>query len=581
MARRVQLAVTAIAITAVGLAGCGSPSSNSKDKGSSGNTGQINTAIQGIDRNAKGPAPDVPGFHKGGTLTVYSQSTPNTLDPTNTYYTDSSEIGKLLYRTPTQYDVRQGKPVLVPDLTDLGTTSADGLTWTFKLQPNIKYADGTPIKVEDMAYAIKRSFAHDVFDAGPTYQLAYFKDGDKYKGPYKSGDTYDGVETQGTDTLIIHLAKKFPDLPYFMTFPMFTPIPKAKDTKQDYQNNPMTTGPYMFDSFTPGSELKLKKNPNWDPNTDPARHQYVDAWDFKWAQDDVKTQTQVLNSSGPDASAINYANIDASLVQQVLGGKQSQLVQGQSPCNIVWQLDSRKIPLEVRKAIATAWPYDAEWKAAGVNPYTAERSTTILPPSIPGYQKYTPLPGLNDAGAGDPAAAKQQLQSAGKLGFEVSWYYDNTKPIPQQVSQVRADALTKAGFKVKAIGVSTADLRTKIGDYNAPVNLGQSPRGWCSDWPTGDSWFPVLFQSHSIADGNSWGELSDKTLDAEIDADAALPSDQATPKWAALDQKIMGMYIAIPFYYDKMALVQGTNVGTTQGDATMGMPFFQAMYLKS
>jgi peptide/nickel transport system substrate-binding protein len=578
---RVRLALTATAVLALGLAACGSPSSNNKDT-SGGDTGKINTAVEGIDRNAKGPAPDVPGAHKGGTLTVYAQSTPNAFDPTNIYYVDAAEIGRLLYRTPTQYDVRQGKPVLVPDLTDLGTPSADGLTWTFKLQPNIKYADGTPIAVGDIAYAIKRSFAHDVYTGGPTYQLQYFKDGSTYKGPYKSGDTYSGVETQGTDTLIIHLAKKFPDLPYYMTFPMFTPIPKAKDTKQDYQNNPMTTGPYMYDSFVPGSELKLKKNPNWDPNTDPARHQYVDGWDFKWGQEDVKTQQQILASSGPDANAINYDNIDGSLIQQVVGGKQSQLVQGQSPCVRAWSMDTRKIPdIQVRKAIATAWPYDQIWKAAGYNPYIAERASTILPPSVPGYQKYPALPGLNGTGPGDPAAAKKLLADAGKPNFEISYYYDNTKPIPQQVSQVESAGLTAAGFKVKAIGVSTADLRTKTGDYDAPVNFGQSPAGWCSDWPTGNSWFPVLFQTHAISDGQSWGMLSDKALDAEIDADSQLPSDQATAKWGALDQKIMGMYVALPRDYEKMAVVQGTNVGTTQGDATMGLPFFQAMYLKS
>ncbi|MCU7728533.1 ABC transporter substrate-binding protein [Actinoplanes sp. KI2] len=579
MARRVQLAVAATAAVALGLTGCGSPSSNNKESGK-GDTGTINTAVQGIDRNAKGPAPEIAGAHKGGTLTVYSQSTPNTLDPTNIYYVDSNEIGKLLFRTPTQYDVRQGKPVLVPDLTDLGTVSSDNLTWTFKLQPNIKYADGTPVAVDDLAYAVKRSFAHDVYDAGPTYQLIYFKDGDKYKGPYKSGDTYAGVETQGTDTLIIHLAKPFPDLPYYLTFPAFTPIPKAKDTKQNYQNNPMITGPYMYDVFTPGTELKLKKNPNWDPNTDPARHQYVDAWDFKWGQDDVKTQTQVLNSSGPDASAINYMNIDASLVQQITA-KQDQLVQGQSPCTRVWQMDTRKIPLEVRKALATGWDYDSVWTAYGFNPYTAERASTVIPPSIPGYTKYPALPGLSGAGKGDPAAAKQQLQAAGKLGFEISYYYDNTKPIPQQVSQAISNSLTASGFKVKAIGVSTADLRKKTGDYDAPVNFAQSPRGWCSDWPTGNSWFPVLFQTHSISDGQSWGMLSDKALDAEIDSIAALPSDQASAKWGALDQKIMGMYVAIPMDYEKMALVKGTNVGAVQGDATVGMPLFQSMFLKS
>jgi len=255
-------------------------------------------------------------------------------------------------------------------------------------------------------------------------------------------------------------------------------------------------------------------------------------------------------------------------------------VKGDSPCTRVWQLDSRKIPLEVRKAIALAWPYDQVWKAYGFNPNTAERASTILPPSIPGYQKYTPLDGLTGVGQGDPAKAKAALAAAGKSNFEISYYYDNTKSIPQQVSQVITQGLTAAGFKVKAIGVSTADLRTKTSNYDAPVNLGQSPRGWCSDWPTGNTWFPVLFTSGSTAAGTTWGMLNDKALDAEIEADSQLPPEQATPKWAALDQKIMGMYIAIPMDYEKSALVQGTNVGTTQIDATMGMPFFPAMYLK-
>src|SRR3712207_8726223 len=66
----------------------------------------------------------------------------------------------------------------------------------------------------------------------PYTTLFRSKDGDKYKGPYKSGDEYSGVETQGTDTLIIHLAKPFSDLPYFMTFPMFTPIRSEEHTSE-------------------------------------------------------------------------------------------------------------------------------------------------------------------------------------------------------------------------------------------------------------------------------------------------------------------------------------------------------------
>jgi len=298
--RRLKTTIALAAVTAMAVVGCSSPSSNN-DGSNTG--GDIKGQEKSVDPDAKGPAKDVPGAKKGGTLTVYSQSTPNTFDPTDIYYVDSNEISRLMIRTPTQIDLRNGKPVLVPDMTDLGTPSADGLTWTFKTKGSFKYDDGTEVKIEDFAYAVKRSFAHDVFANGPTYQMQYFKDGDKYKGPYTGGLDYSGVETSGTDTLIIHLAKPFPDLAFYMTFPMFGPIPQAKDTKDNYKNKWLSTGPYGLDSYTPGTELKLKKNPNWDANTDPVRHQYADSWDFKWGVDDVANQKQVLNSVGPDATS--------------------------------------------------------------------------------------------------------------------------------------------------------------------------------------------------------------------------------------------------------------------------------------
>jgi len=576
--RRTKVALVTATAVALALSGC-SPSGGNNEANP---TSTIGTQTSALDPTAKGPAAEVPGAKKGGTLTVYSQSTPNSFDPTDIYYVDSNEIGKLIFRTPTQFALRNGKPVLVPDLTDLGKVSDDKLTWTFKLQSGMKYADGTAVKVEDLAYAIKRSFAHDVFENGPTYQVQFFKDGDKYKGPYTGGDTYSGVETQGTDTLIIHLAKPFSDLPFYMTFPMFTPIPQAKDTREAYRNMPLATGPYQFDTFTPGTELKLKKNTNWDPNTDPVRHQYVDAWDFKWGVDDVQNQQQILNGTGPDAAAVNYGNFDSSLIPQLTGDKKSLLITGDSPCTIVWNIDTRKITdVNVRKAIAVAYPQDAYFKTAGLNDYTAEPASTVMPPSVPGYTKYTPLEGLSGKGAGDPAAAKKLLETAGKVGFELSWYYDNTKPIPQQITQLRKDALTAAGFTVNPIGVPTATLRSKTGDYDAPVNLGQSPGGWCSDWPSGGSWFPVLFQTHSIDDGQSWGFMADKTLDQQIDDIANLPADQATAKWGDLDKKILGMYVAIPLYYNKLANIRGTAVGGAEGDGTMGMPFFVNMFVKS
>ncbi|ADB31762.1 extracellular solute-binding protein family 5 [Kribbella flavida DSM 17836] len=579
--------ITAVAATVMlTVAACGSPSSNNNTGGS--NTGDAGTAQEkATDPSVKGPAPEIEGAKKGGTITVLSDVTPDTFDPTNIYYTDGNQIGKLIYRALTQYklDEKTGKPILVPDLAeDLGTKSADGLTWTFKLKQGIKYMDGTEVKAEDYAYAIKRSFAHDLYDAGPTYQLQFFKDGDKYKGPYAAGgDNYAGVETPDNSTLVIKLAKKFDDLPFYAAFPMFTPIPKAKDTKKNYEQKPMTTGPYQVESLTPGSQLVLSKNPNWDPNTDPVRYQYPDKFDFKFAQDTIKVQRQVLASSGPDANALNYSNLDVSLYPEVKD--QSQIIKGGSPCTITWPLDTRKIPFEIRQLIAKAYPFDSWRKVAGLDPQSAIPASTILPPAVPGHEKYE-LPGLVGKGKGaeDEAVAaevKAKLKELGKENFELSWYYSNDDKIATQVNQLRTQVFQKAGFKVKAIGVPKAKIRTLTGDQNAPVNVGKTPAGWCSDWPSGTSWFPVLFKSDAIALGNSIGQLQDKALDAEIDRIAAMDPNQQLKEWSKVDRTVLEKHLPlVPLYYAASAFPVGKNIGHAINDVTQGMPEFTSLYLK-
>jgi peptide/nickel transport system substrate-binding protein len=578
--------ITAVAATVMlAVAACGSPSSNNGSN-SGGTAQQGSTQEKATDPTAVGPAKEVEGAKKGGTVTVLSDVTPDTFDPTNTYYVDGNQIEKLMYRSLTQYklDEKTGKPVLVPDLAeDLGTRSADGLTWTFKLKKGIKYNDGTPVKAADYAYAIKRSFAHDLYDAGPTYQIQFFKDGEKYKGPYASGDNYSGVETPDDNTLVIHLAKKFDDLPFYAAFPVFTPIPKSRDTKKNYEQKPATTGPYQLASYTPGTELKLSKNPNWDPATDPVRHQYVDGWDFKFSQDLIKAQRQVLASSGPDANTLSYTNLDVSLLPEVQD--QSQLVKGDGPCTITLPMDTRKIPIEVRKLVAEAFPYDSYRKVAGLNPNDDPPASTILPKAVPGFEKYE-LPGLTGTGTGAEDAAvaadvKAKLKALGKSNFELSKYYSIDDKIQTQLNQLYKQTFEKAGFTYKSIGVPKAKIRTYTGDQEAPVNLGKTPAGWCSDWPSGTSWFPVLFKSDAIGLGNSIGQLSDPKLDADIDRVSAMTPNEQLKEWSKIDKEVMENYLpALPLYYSASNYPVGKNIGHAVNDVTQGMPEFTSIYLK-
>jgi peptide/nickel transport system substrate-binding protein len=571
------------AVASLGLtAACGAPSTKSPT--ASNGTGAGGPASAVLLPDAKGPSPEVPGAKKGGTLIVTYATAPSGMDPSSQYYVDTAAILNLTNRALTAFTMRGGKSVLVPDLaTNLGTPSANGLDWTYTLKDGLKYEDGTAVKAEDIAYAIKRSFAQEELPGGPTYQNDTFKGGDTYKGPYKDGDSFDGVSTPNDKTVVIHLRKKFETLPYFVSFSQFTPIPKAKDTKLSYSNHPLATGPYMFKSFTQGTSLKLVKNPSWDPNSDAARHQYLDEYDFNFGQDTIKTQQAILASNGPDARTLNWLDgVDAQFVSQVNGDKKAQFVSGPSPCVVTVNLDSRKMPLAVRQALAVAYPWTDVNKAAGITSTSAAPASTLIPPQVPGWLDFK-IDGLTGTGNGDAAKAKAMLAAAGKSGFQLDYYYSNDDAIAQQTNIVRKAAFLKAGFQVHDMGVTTAVRRKLAGDPNSPINMGQSPAGWCFDWPSGDSIFPPTVSSTVMkAGGTGWGNLSEPKIDAEISRILALPITGQGAEWGKFDKFLMTNYLpALPWYYDKANILFGTKVHNVVNDPNHGVPALSDIWVDS
>jgi len=567
-----------VALSAVGalsLAACGgSPADNAKSGKTTDSSGG-GPASSAFLPDAVGPAPAVSGSKTGGTLTIAYASAPQTLDPSANYYQDTNVILKLTNRTLTVFSVRDGKSVLVPDLaTDLGKLSADKLTWTFKLKPGLKYEDGTLIKAADIVYAVERSLAHEELPGGPAYQDEFLKDGTTYKGPYKdAAKTFGGAEAPDDSTVVFHMAKPMQSFPYFASFSQFSPIPKAKDNKDQYTNHPLASGPYMFKSYNKGENLTLVKNPNWDAKSDPARHQFPDTILFNFAKDPIPSQTAILASNGADASTLNWDPVDASLVQQVMpgGAKASQLVTGASPCVEYFSMDTRKIPLEVRKAIAVAFPYDQIRKAIGATPLSYKPATSISAAQVPGMTPFV-VNGLTGQGKGDPVKAKAMLAAAGKADFELSWYYSTDRPSSAASNEVRKQAFTAAGFKVKAIGGLRADIRKRVAEPNAPVNMLQGPAGWCYDWPNGDSIIPPIMGSAVLATGQSVGFLTDKKVDSEIARISALDVAKQGPEWSTLDKYILETLLpTIPFSYDQSNALFGNKVHNVVNDPNIGL----------
>ena len=557
--------------------GDASPSGDASGDASSGGT----QASAGLVPDATGPAEEVEGATKGGTLRILSAGSPSTFDPSAQFYQDVNAILNLTNRRLTQYRTNaDGTSELVPDLaTDLGTESEDGLTWTFTLKDGLKYEDGSDITAEDVAYGIKRSFAQEELPGGPTYQNEFLKGGDSYKGPFQDEGDFEGVKVVDDKTIEIHLAKKWPTLPYFAGFTQMGPVPQDKDTKEKYGDKPVASGPYKFKEYVKGTKLVLEKNDQWDPATDPARHQYPDTIEYSFGQDSEKLAQQVASSSGPDEYSLSYDGVPTNIYDKMTGEAKDRLVTNSSPCVYYASMDTRKIPLEVRKAIAAAWPYEQIRQASSSTDLEYEPTGAYMVKSVPDFEP-EPTEGLTGEGQGDPEAAKKMLAEAGEEGFELSWYYSVDNPVAQKTNAVRKQALEAAGFTVKDQGVPRAEIRELIQASDAETNMLMGPAGWCYDWPVGDAVYPAIFDGAVAESGHSVGFLDEEKVNSELDRIKELPVEEQGPEWAKFDKMIRDEFLpALPIEETKSTAIFGNKVHNVRLDPNTGMPDFAGIYV--
>jgi peptide/nickel transport system substrate-binding protein len=518
----------------------------------------------------------------GGTITVLTAVVPFTLDPTRAYYTDSTSIMNMVTRALTQYvyDPETNDMVLAPDMaTDLGTPNEDNTEWTFTLRDGLKYEDGTDVKPEDVAYAISRSFAIEELPDGPTYQLQFFLDGDKYKGPYKEKAPYKGVEVNGND-ITIKMSQPFPEMDYYASFPVFTAIPEAKDTREEYGNHPLATGPYMFEDYKPGSSLTLVKNPNWDPATDPGRIQSVDKWVFKFGEDTAKVENTILSDTGEGQTTMSYDNITPPTYRKISADSPERLVVGTSPCTYMWYLDMTKITdINVRRAVGYAYPYEDVWKAGGeIVGLTRVPGTSILPPGTAGRVEYDPL-GIGGKDT-DPAKAKELLQEANAEGYELKFLYATDDPLSVAAKDQLVKGLEAGGFTATPIASTVEKIREARSDYDSPINIRSS--GWCSDWPSGGSWFPAQWDGALVGLEGMPNPSNFKEADADAKQKEILgmDADEVPAAWGEFDKFIMETYYpAVVVGYSGTAIIRGSKIGGMENDSVRGMPTLSDMYI--
>jgi peptide/nickel transport system substrate-binding protein len=587
MKRNKPLALVAGAAL-VTLAACGG---GSDDSGGGGSGAEREYTAQGggsKDAERQGPAPEIDGATQGGTITVLipGDPGPDTLDPTGGWSVTGNSIQQALTsRSLTQYARGDdGQPVLVPDLaTDLGTPNDDFTEWTFTIRDDATWEDGKPVTAEEVAFGICRSLDAEAFPSGPgtEYSKPYFLGAEDYEGPYSAKDPtcskWSGVEVNGQD-VTIKMAKPYPDMDYWGAFMAMGPAPLGDASKPpNYGNKPLSNGPYKVESFAVNEELVLVKNDQWDPSSDPARHQYADEWVFKFNQDQAKVD-EIMLSDNSDSQTSIATQLGSDKYNEANGALGDRLVQQGTQCVSTLTPDYTQITdINVRKALAYAYPYEDVWLALGEVPgVTRIPANSVMPPGMAGKKDFQ-VDG--EQITYDPEKSKQLLEEAGvEMPYPITMVYYEVDPLAVAVQKQIDKGFAAGGFKVKSIPVQESPYNTWL-DPDNKVNKQLNLRGvnWCSDWPSGSTMIPALLRTGAVY--NTAG-FSEKDIDAEMDDIATMPLEDQPDAWGALDEKIMTEYFPIiPTAFRNDLFVFGTKIGNPSGDGALGAPNYKDLYV--
>jgi oligopeptide transport system substrate-binding protein len=216
-----------------------------------------------------------------------NETEPLTLNPqTANLITEGRILGDLMVGLTTE--TADGSPQ--PGVAQSWTTSADGLTWTFKLR-DAKWSDGVPLTADDFVYSYRRILDPKTASIY-AYLVTLLKNGQAVNDG-KALLSAVGARAIDAHTLELTLEHPAPYLPELLMHQSFYPVPRhVVERFGDRWVTPGTyvsDGPYTLAAWRLGDYVRLAKNPQFFD----AAHVCVDRINYYPTSDVVSAERRV------------------------------------------------------------------------------------------------------------------------------------------------------------------------------------------------------------------------------------------------------------------------------------------------
>ncbi len=587
-----RLAVPLAALLALvfALTSCGDDDDDGAGGGESGATG--------IPEEFAAPTAAPDDAQQGGNLTLLSEGDIDYMDPGAAYYQVTYTLDFGMFRQLLSWPP-DAEEEAVPDLAeDDPEISDDGKTITFRIQDGIRYSpplEDREVTSADFKYAVERSLMPGVANG---YTTTYMKDIVGMDEAIKAAEEnktvapdISGIETPDERTLVFRLDKPSAEgVIGALSLPVSSPVPEDYAKEYDaespstYGDHVVFTGPYMVENdgkgnltgYSPGKEIKLVRNPSWDPDTD-FRPAYLDSITVQQGfSDPTSAAKKVLEGSGQVTFDFPPS---PTVIKQVAQGDEydpSQMMVTPSGGNRYIAFNTTEEPFDdinIRKAVVANSDRVALRNTRG-GELIGPVANHFIPPLIPGFEEAGGLEapeGLDflESETGNPELAAEYMK---KAGFEsgkcegpkctVTMVGDDSPP-GRDTATVFKDQLEQLGFKVQFQPVEHSLMYTKF--CSIPSNQPDvCPNvGWIKDWNDPEGFFVIPWYGPSInPDNNSnWAQFDDPEVNKKID-EARLVSDpdERAQVFGELDRLVMSKAAVLPWVFDNDVVVRSPDV---------------------
>ena len=320
---------------------------------------------------------------------------------------------------------------LEPGLAEEWERSADQLTYTFHLR-DTKFHDGSVVTADDVVYSINRA-AKD-----PTSTWASMVTAVK--------------ELTAVDPKTVKIVMSSIWAPFEADLALFacSIIPKAAHEKEKEQlfQKPIGSGPFMFDSWQKGTQLVLKKNPDyWEPGKP-----YLDEVVLKVL---VDANARMLQFQGGDldvVTSVPYSQIESLKANSDVVVLQDAVAQfnyiGMNNARAPW--NDKNLRQAINYALNKQTLIDNVLFGSGKPANTYLPLMTGHDDSIPGY----PF---------DLEKAKGLVaQSAAKDGFKGELLIASGDPVGNQIGQIIASQMKEIGGEITLTTLENAARRDRV-----------------------------------------------------------------------------------------------------------------------